>query len=95
MPFEIIDEVKRLATGNMWTAPERLCLTADGRVVDESDPAAVKLLVGKGGQITAETARSLGLLLEPGGADDAAGKQVKAPADKGLKATSDKGTGQE
>jgi len=64
MALEIIDDLKRAAQGNMWTSPARLCVTADGRVVDELHEEAVRLLVGKGGQLTKEDARRYGLLLE-------------------------------
>ncbi len=77
MAFEVIDELKRAAEGNMWTSPERLCVTADGRVTHQDDPAAVRLLVGKNCQIPRDEARKYGLLLEPGEAPAAAGPDLK------------------
>lgn len=86
MALEIIDEVKRAAEGTMWTSPERLCVTADGRVTSQDDPEAVRLLVAKGGQIPADEARKYGLVIEPGEA-----KAVKPAADKALKGAANKG----
>lgn len=45
----------------MYTSDRRLYLTRDGRVVEDGDPEAHQLLVGAGGQITAEMARQYGL----------------------------------
>lgn len=84
MAFEVIDELKRAAQGNMWTSPERLCVTEDGRVVNENNEEAVRLLVGKGGQLTKDEARRYGLLLEE------SPKQSTPPEDKALRPEGDK-----
>jgi hypothetical protein len=42
-----------------------LCLTADGEVVSQDDPRAVRLLVGVGGTIPASEAARYGLIAEP------------------------------
>lgn len=85
MAFEVIDELKRAAQGNMWTSPERLCLTADDEVVVQEDPRATRLLVGKNCQITKDEARRYGLLLEDGE------KAAKPEGDKALAPAGNKG----
>lgn len=45
----------------MYTSEKRLYLTADGKVVQEGDPAAATLLVGEGGQLSDEDAERYGL----------------------------------
>lgn len=77
MAFEVIDELKRAAEGNMWTSPERLLVTADGEVVSNDDPRGVRLLVGKNCQIPKDEARKYGLLLEPGEEPTEAGPDLK------------------
>lgn len=43
----------------------RLYVTADDKVVQEGDPAAVRLLVGEGGQLSDEDAAQYGLTQKP------------------------------
>lgn len=69
-----INELRRRANGARYTSPSRICLTADEppRLVDETDPDAVKLLVGEGCQIPIDEARKYGLVIdgsEPAGSD--------------------------
>lgn len=80
MGFEI--DLQREPEGAFYVAPERLCVTADGRVTDQDDPAAIRLLVSKGGQIPIEEARRYGLIAEKGTA---------TPANKARKGTANKG----
>lgn len=55
-----------------YTSDERLYLTAKGEVVKEGDPRAASLLVGAGGQLSAEDAEKYGLLAaDTGPLDDA------------------------
>lgn len=61
MSLEIKD-LRRERSGAMYIAPERICVTADGRVTDEKDPEAVRLLVGKGCEIPADEAARYGLI---------------------------------
>ena len=60
MIYEAESLRKRLVGGN-YISDLRLCLTADGRLCDETDPAAVSLLVAAGGTIPGPQARELGL----------------------------------
>lgn len=72
-----IKTLRQQAEGPMYTAPETICLTASGEITDELDPAAVKLLVRKGGQITTREAETYGLI----GAVPAAAVPAPAPDD--------------
>ena len=56
--------------GGVYTSDKRLALTADGRICDDTDPEADTLLVGEGGTIPADEARSLGLITKRAGRDD-------------------------
>lgn len=75
-----IDE-KRNELGEL-VSTHRLYETRDGRVVEESDPEAFSLLVGKGGRIDAALAARLGLAYVQGGpapqrpAEPSAGAEV-------------------
>lgn len=60
----------------MYTSDKRLYVTADGKVVEEGDPAAVSLLVGIGGQLSDEDARRYGLIADNAGPVEA--EEVKA-----------------
>jgi hypothetical protein len=46
----------------MWTADRRLYLDRDGKVVEADDPSKTSLLVGMGGQLPEDRARTLGLI---------------------------------
>lgn len=61
MALEIRDLV-RPAAGAMYVSPARICVTAEGELVDEDDPRAVTLLVAKGGEIPIDEARQYGLV---------------------------------
>lgn len=61
MGLEIRD-LKRPATGAMYVSPARICVTADGALVDEDDQRAVRLLVAAGGELPVEEARRYGLV---------------------------------
>lgn len=61
-----IHELRRPADGAFWKSPDRLCVTADGRVTSEDDPEAESLLVAKGGQLPIAVARRYGLVSDPG-----------------------------
>lgn len=76
MALEIHD-LRQPANGAFWTSPERLCVTADGRVTDQDDPEAVSLLVAKGGQLPIATARRYGLVAEPGETKERKGVEGK------------------
>ena len=45
-----------------WISPQRYCLTRDGRVVPDTDPAAATLLVGKGCRLPMDQAVKYGLV---------------------------------
>lgn len=72
-----IHEIRRPADGAFWRSPERLCVTADGRVTSEDDPEAVSLLVGKGSQLPIAMARRYGLVSEPGETKERKGVEGK------------------
>jgi hypothetical protein len=59
-----IEELRKPRDGAMYVSPERLCLTADGELCSEDDPKAVKLLVGKGGEISTAEATKYGLIAD-------------------------------
>ena len=80
MGFQI--DLQREPEGAFYVAPERLCVTADGRVTDQDDPAAVRLLVAKGGRLPIDEARQFGRVAE---------KAKATPANKGRKAAENKG----
>ena len=64
-----------------YTSDERLYLNAKGEVVKEGDPKATSLLVGEGGQISAEDAEKYGLLVaDTGSLDEAADKKTAKKA---------------
>lgn len=48
----------------MYVSDKRLCLDADGKVVDCESTEARELLVGEGGELPEDRARELGLLSE-------------------------------
>src|ERR1051325_346078 len=61
-----IEFIKAQPQTNIYTASERLYLTADrSRVVKDGDPDAAFLLVCAGGQLPIAEARKYGLLDEP------------------------------
>lgn len=76
-------DLQREPEGAFYVAPERLCVTADGEVTDQDDPLAVRLLVGKGGQLPIAEARRYGLIAEPKAEKGAANKARKGTEDKG------------
>lgn len=57
-----IEELRKAADGAMYTAPARICVTADDELCEETDPRAARLLVGKGCQIPARVAAHYGLI---------------------------------
>ena len=59
-----ISTLRKAAEGAMYVSDERLYVSADGRVVGGDDPAAVRLLVGKGGSIPATDAATYGLIAD-------------------------------
>jgi hypothetical protein len=58
MPIEIIRRERPVA---FWTAPERLYLTADGKVVGHADPRKATLLIAAGCEMPMEDAIRYGL----------------------------------
>ena len=72
---------------NVWTANRRLYLDKDGNAVEQDDPNRVELLVGIGGTLLMERARTLGLLDAPKAknAPPETKAVTKAPANKGKK----------
>lgn len=80
----VINDLRGVVQGNGWVSPARLCLTADGRVTTEDDPAAVSLLVAKGGSLTLSEARRYGLLQEET-VDEPEAKEIKQPVNKSRK----------
>lgn len=56
--------VKQPEQENRFVADRALHLTKDGKVVEEDDPAGVKVLIGKGGSLSAEEAEKYGLTSE-------------------------------
>lgn len=54
-----------------YTSDKRLCLSADGKVVDCDSPQAASVLVGEGGTLSDEDAKKYGLVA-------AAAKKVQA-----------------
>lgn len=62
---------------------QRLCLTEDGRLVDENDPAARWLYCVPGARIPRDEAAKYGLLVEEKAASQPADKAVPALANKG------------
>ena len=60
-----IDSLRREAAGAMWVSPARVCLTAEGGLVDCEDTRAVKLLVGEGGSLPVTEAERYGLVARP------------------------------
>jgi len=73
--------------GEWVTATARLCLTEDGRVVPDTDPAARWLWCTPGQPIRRSDAERYGLL---GGAGKAAAKARRAPANKARRAPANK-----
>jgi hypothetical protein len=66
----------------MYIADKRYFLTADNRVVEESDPAALRLLVGVGGSLPIAEARKYGLVAD----EQEQPAEAEAPADKAVAA---------
>jgi hypothetical protein len=60
-----INSLRREADGAMYVSPARICVTADGKLVSQDDPAAVRLLVGEGGSLPVAIAELYGLVGEP------------------------------
>ena len=76
MAFKI-EELRRLPHGAMYVSPERICVTADGELCEETDSNAVRLLVAEGGQIPAAEAAKYGLIA---GAEQPMPQPEEAPA---------------
>jgi hypothetical protein len=64
----------------MWTSDRRLCLTRDGKVVEDGDPESFELLVGEGGVLPLDRAQNLGLV-QPAEAPKPEAKTEDKPAD--------------
>ena len=64
MPYDI-NTLRKQAEGAQYVSDHRLCLTADGQITDERDPAAVSLLVGAGCSIPVALAEQYGLIAKP------------------------------
>ena len=60
-----VELLRREAQGAMWVSPARVCLTAEGRLVNCEDVTAVKLLVGEGGSLPVAEAERYGLVAHP------------------------------
>lgn len=60
-----INSLRKQADGAYYVSPVRICITADGELVDELDPRAVTLLVGAGCSIPRAEAEKYGLIGEP------------------------------
>lgn len=63
-----IDDLRQQRSGRAYVSPRRLCLTADGEIVDCADPRAATLLVGEGCELPWDVAERYGLVA---GGDDA------------------------
>lgn len=61
MAFKI-EDLRSAPSGAMYVSPERICLTADGELCEETDTRAVTLLVAKGSEIPAAEAAKYGLI---------------------------------
>ena len=57
-----VELLRREAQGAMWVSPARVCLTANGGLVDCEHVTAVKLLVGEGGSLPVAEAERYGLV---------------------------------
>lgn len=75
-----ISDLRKQAQGAEYVSDVRICLTADGRLTTEDDPAAVRLLVAAGSSIPVAEARKYGLIAEP--SPPATGKARKGTEDK-------------
>jgi hypothetical protein len=77
-----------------WKSDRRLYLTEDGQVVEEGDERAATLLVGEGGELSAEDAKRYGVTLKA--VKDATAEPVQAeqPADDEQAAKADDATRQ-
>jgi len=60
-----INSLRRDAEGAMYVSPARICVTEDGTLVSQDDPAAVRLLVGEGGSLPVTVAELYGLVGKP------------------------------
>ena len=76
----VIDEIRQRVDGpgEAYVSPVRLCLTADERVVEDTDPDAVILLVPKGGTLPKAVAEKYGLVGEPTPHPDVPGEPSRA-----------------
>lgn len=63
-----IEALRQQRAGAAYQSPARICLTADGELVDCSDPRAATLLVGEGCELPWDVAERYGLVA---GGDDA------------------------
>ena len=61
-----IEELRKPKDGAFYKSPRRLCVTADDELVDETDPRAVRLLVGEGGELPTAVAAHYGLIADEG-----------------------------
>lgn len=83
-----IEELRKPVDGAMYRSPQRLYVTAEGRLCNGDDPEAANLLVGEGGEISNAEAAKYGLLEPKGEAEGLASHTVdelrSLAADKGL-----------
>jgi hypothetical protein len=75
-----IAQLRGELAGGQWISPRRLCVTADGRIVTEDDPAAAFLLVGAGGSLPMAEAERYGLLRAEGRAESGEPARPVGPA---------------
>lgn len=61
MAFKI-EDLRQKSNGAMYVSPVRLCVTANDELCEETDPAAVRLLVAAGSELPVAEARKYGLI---------------------------------
>jgi hypothetical protein len=82
-----------MATKQMFTAPERYLLTADGKAVRAGDPRGRKLLVAQSGEMAPEEAEKYGLPLPPEAEEGLSLEDLKIGEDASAKTTEEPKTG--
>lgn len=87
-----INTLRKAASGSDYVSDHRICVSADGELVECTDPSAVRLLVGEGGSIPRAEAERYGLIADEPLADEPpAEPKARGPlADKARRDTGDK-----
>lgn len=86
-----IEELRQRRAGPAYRSPVRLAVTADGELVEDTDPRAAFLLVGAGGEIPWDLAARYGLVVDDEPAPE--GRRVRRASDKRVKDVEDKAGG--